>query len=123
MHRTFFGVLFFFFCFCSSGVDGQRIGNFVLGLQHQVNSQTEFASTFTYNGGSHAVGAILGIAHTMNSDETLKLRVNDNAVLAGTYKRKLGPHAFIASTSINMKNGEFLNKDPQLLGFGFEFNF
>ena len=81
------------------------------------------SSTFTYNGGSHAVGAILGIAHTMNSDETLKLRVNDNAVLAGTYKRKLGPHAFIASTSINMKNGEFLNKDPQLLGFGFEFNF
>ena len=90
----------------------------MLGLQHQVNPKTEFASTFTYNGGSHAVSAIMGIAHTMNADETLKLRINDNAVLAGTYKRKLGPHAFIASSSINMKNGQFLNKDPQLLGFG-----
>ena len=107
----------------SSGVEGQTIGNFVLGLHHAVNPKTDFASTFTYNGGNHAVGGILGLAHRMNDNETLKLRINDDAQLAGTYKRKLGPHAFIASTSINMKNGEFLNKNPQLLGFGFEFNF
>ena len=99
------------------------MGKFVLGLLHNVNPNTDFASTFTYDGGDHKVGALMGISHRMNSDETVKLRIHDNAVLAGTYKRKLGPHAFIASTSINMKNGELLNRNPQLLGFGFEFNF